>query len=223
MIYIYEALLKCKIEELDKLNPIYTLSGGMDSSLIFSYLNNPDCFCAQADGNSDYEYAKRLYPNVIKIEFNNVDIEKILIEVQSLSLDKFYYNWNDMYDYFVYTQFSDRLIIVGEEPRFDHTGKDITRDIRRLFFHFRHSKVDSPYMYNINIYDKEIIRELVRRRLPRFIYDRPKKDYIGPNPVWKNNHKDQIDYLMKKYNVNENDFIDMWANLNLAIWRKLNK
>ena len=78
-ILTYETILKYNIRNLDRLNPIYTLSGGIDSSLIFSYLDNPECFCVQVDGNEDYDYAKKLYPNVIKIEFNNVDVEKILI------------------------------------------------------------------------------------------------------------------------------------------------
>lgn len=218
----YEAILKCKIEELDKFNPIYTLSGGIDSSLIFSYLDTPECFCVQVDGNDDYEFAKRLYPNVIKIEFNNVDIEKILIEIQSI-WNKFYYNISDMYDYFVYQQFPDRLIITGEEPRFDHNNINITRDIRKMFFHYRFSKVDSPYMYHEYIYNKEKVIELTRRRLPKFIYNRPKRSYSGPNLVWKEKHKDQIEYLKQKYFVYNDGFNDMWFNLNLAIWNKLNK
>jgi len=216
----YESLLRCKIKELDRLNPIYTLSGGIDSSLIFSYLNKPECFCAQVNGNEDYEYAKKICPDVIKIEFNDIDIEKLLIEVQSLPNGP-YCGMSDFYDYFVYQQFPDRLIIVGEEPRF-HNNINITRDIRKLFFHYRYYKVDSPYMYNENLYNKEYIRELVRRRLPNFIADRIKKE-TGHNSIFKKNNKNQIDYLKKKYHININDYNDMWFNLNLTIWNKLNK
>lgn len=212
----FESLLKCKINEIDKLNPIYTLSGGIDSSLIFTYLNNPECFCVQVNGNEDYEYAKKLYPNVQKIEFNNVDIEKIITDLQSL-YDRPYCIMSDMYDYFVYHQFPNRLIIVGEEPRPN------VRHIRRLFFHFRYTKVDSPYMYNEELYNKDHVRELARRRLPSFIYKRKKRGYSGPNPVWKENHKDQIEYLKDKYNIIESDFNEMWMKLNISIWRKLNK
>jgi asparagine synthetase B (glutamine-hydrolysing) len=216
----YEALLKCKIAELDRLNPIYTLSGGIDSSLIFSYLNNPECFCAQANGNEDWHYAKKLYPMTKKISFNDVDIEELLIGVQSL-YDEPYCNMSDMYDYFVYTRFPDRLIIVGEEPRFDENGINITKYIRRLFFKF--PNVDSPYMYNQELYRKEYVRELVRRRLPRFIAERKKRDYTGPNPIWKRNHEFQIELLKNKYDIVEDDFNEMWKKLNFAIWYKLNK
>jgi len=216
----YEALLKCTIQRLDKLNPIYTLSGGIDSSLIFSYLDNPECFCAQANGNDDYAYAKRLYPNVIKIEFNDVDIEEILTKVQSL-YDEPYCNMSDMYDYFVYTRFPDRIIIVGEEPRFVG-GINIAKYTRRLFFKFW-PMVDSPYIYYENLYKKEYIKELVRRRLPRFISERKKRNYDGPNPVWRKEHEAQIEYLKLKYDVNETDFVKMWEKLNFSIWEKLNK
>jgi hypothetical protein len=218
MIRIYEELLKCKIKELDKFSPIYTLSGGIDSSLIFSYLDNPDCFCVQVNGNEDYEYAKKLNPNTIKIEFNDIDIEKILIELQSLDNGP-YLGMSDFYDYFVYCRFPNRLIIVGEEPRFEN-GINITKDIRKLFFLFRYSKVDSPYMYNENLYDKEIIKKLVKKRLPEFISKRRKKE-TGHNSIFKEEHKDQIEFLKLKYGIIENDYNIMWKKLNLAIWEKI--
>lgn len=214
MIRIYEELLKCNIERLDKLNPIYTLSGGIDSSLIFSYLNNPECFCVQVDGNEDYDYAKKLYPDTIKIEFNEVDIEKILTEIQSM-WDEFHCMMSDMYDYFVYQQFPNRLIVVGEEPRPN------VETTRKIFFHFRYHKVDSPFMYNSNLYDKETAIKLARKRLPKFISKREKRNYSGPNPIWIDNHKNQIDYLKSKYNIIEDDFNKMWRKLNFEIWRKL--
>lgn len=216
----YREILGCTIKKLHELNPVYTLSGGIDSSLIFSYLDKPECFCVQVDGNEDYEYAKRLYPDVIKIEFNNVDIEKILTEIQTL-WKVHHCMMSDMYDYFVYQQFPGRLIIVGEEPRFDAHGTDMTREWRKLFFHFRYSKVDSPYMYNKELYDKERVMELCRTRIPKFIYTRQKRNYSGPNPVWKEKHKDQIKHLKRKYEITEDDFNKMWQNLNLAIWRKI--
>lgn len=210
------------IRHLNDLNPIYTLSGGIDSSLIFSYLDNPTCFCVQVDGNDDYDYAKKLYPNVIKIEFNDVDIEKILTEVQSIWKDGFHCMMSDMYDYFVYKQFEDRLIIVGEEPRYDLNGNDMTMKWRKLFFHFRYKKVDSPYMYNTNIYDKKIIMLLAKKRLPAFINKRKKRNYSGPNPVWIEKHKDQIEYLKKKHNIEEEeDFNKMWRQLNFTIWKAI--
>jgi hypothetical protein len=169
----------------------------------------------QVDGNEDYEYAKRLYPDVIKIEFNEVDIERILTDIQSIWKEH-HCMMSDMYDYYVYKQFPNRLIIVGEEPR-----GEMTREWRKLFFHFRFFKVDSPYMYRENLYSKDIVKELVKRRLPKFIYDRPKRSYSGPNPVWIENHKDQIGYLKKKYEIIENDFNEMWRKLNFAIWRKI--
>ena len=219
MIRIYEEILKCKIKELDRLNPIYTLSGGIDSSLIFSYLNNPECYCVQVNGNEDWHYAKKLYPNLQKIEFNEVDIEEILTKVQSLYNEP-YCNMSDMYDYFVYTRFPNRLIIVGEEPRFDENGINITRNIRRLFFKFW-PMVDSPYMYNERLYKKEYIRELVKKRLPKFISERKKRNYSGPNPIWIKNHEAQIEYLKLKYDVNETDFIKMWKELNFKVWKNL--
>lgn len=221
-IKIFEELLKCKIKELNKLNPIYTLSGGIDSSLIFSYLDNPECFCAQANGNEDYHYAKKLYPMLNKISFNDVDIEEILTKIQSL-YNKPYCNMSDMYDYFVYTRFPNRLIIVGEEPRFDDNGINITKNIRRLFFKFRYTHVDSPYMYNENLYRKDYVIELAKRRLPSFIYNRKKRNYSGPNPIWKERHEAQIELLKIKYDIEEDNFNEMWKKLNFAIWRKLNK
>lgn len=226
MIRIYEQFLKFSIEKLSKYDPIYTLSGGIDSSLIFSYLDNPECFCVQVDGNLDYEFTRRLYPNVIKIEFNNVDIEKILIEINSI-WNKPHFNISDMFDYFVYQQFPGRLIITGEEPRFDNNGNDITSDIRRLFFHYRDkNKVDSPYLYYKDLYKKDIVRELVKERLPKFISNRKKRSYSGPNPVFIENHKDQIEYLKEKYDVfpydeYEDRFDRMWASLNIKIWNKI--
>lgn len=212
----YEIFLKRKIDKLNEMNPIYTLSGGIDSSLIFSYLDNPDCFCVQVDGNSDYEFAKRLNPNVIKIEFNDIDIEKLLVEVQAL--DGPHCGMSDFYDYFVYNQFPGRLIIVGEEPRY-HNNINVSKNIRKLFFYYRYSKVDSPYMYFPELYAKEIIRELVSRRLPEFISNRPKKE-TGHNPVFKEKHEDQIAYLKAKYDIVEDNYNKMWKKLNLSIWRK---
>ncbi len=226
MIKIYEQFLKISIEKLYKYNPIYTLSGGIDSSLIFSYLENPQCFCVQVDGNLDYEFARRLYPNVIKIEFNNVDIEKILIEINSI-WNKPHFNISDMFDYFVYQQFPGRLIITGEEPRFDHNGNDITSNIRRLFFHYRDKyKVDSPYLYYRNLYKKNIIKKLTKERLPKFISNRKKRLYSGPNPVFIENHKHQIEYLKEKYDVSsynkyKHGFNEMWKTLNIKIWEKI--
>jgi hypothetical protein len=220
LIRTYESLLKDKIKELDRFNPIYTLSGGIDSSLIFSYLKNPECFCVQVNGNEDYEYAKKLYPSVIKIEFNKVDVEKILTEIQSI-WEVHHCMMSDMYDYFVYQQFPGRMIIVGEEPRYDADGKDMTKEWRKLFFRFRPVKVDSPYMYNTKFYSKEIVIRLARERLPEFICNRIKRNYSGPNPVWITRHQDQIDHLKKKYNIIEDDFNTMWRKLNLAIWRNI--
>ncbi len=217
---VYEALLKKRITELNELNPIYTLSGGIDSSLIFSYLDNPECFCAQVDGNEDYEYAKRLYPDVIRVEFNDVDIEKILFEVQALPNGP-HCGMSDFYDYFVYNQFPDRLIIVGEEPRFDNK-KNITKYIRKLFFHYRFKRVDSPYMYNENLYSKENVIALATERLPKYITNRQKK-VTGHNPIFKERHIDQIDHLRKKYGVFAHDYNEAWKELNLMIWRKINE
>ncbi len=216
MVRVYEEILKVNIRNLNYLDPVYTLSGGIDSSLIFSYLDNPECFCVQVDGNEDYDYAKKLYPDVIKIEFNDVDVEKILTEIQSL-WDEFHCMMSDMYDYFVYQQFPGRFIIVGEEPR------ENVETIRKIFFHYRYAKVDSPYMYNTEIYDKANVIKLARKRLPKFISKRQKRNYSGPNPVWREKHKDQIDYLKKKYEIIEDDFNTMWRELNFAIWRKIHE
>ena len=218
----YESILESTIMKLDKLNPVYTLSGGIDSSLIFSFLDKPECFCVQVDGNDDYNYAKKLYSDVVKIEFNITDLEKILFEIQSL-WEYPHCMLSDMYDYYVYKQFEGRLIIVGEEPIYIEGDRllDWSKVSRKLFFCFRYFKVDSPYMYNENLYRKDIIRKLSKKRLPEFIYSRPKRKYSGPNPIFINRHNDQIDNLKKQYNIKETDFNKMWRDLNLSIWRKI--
>ena len=215
----FEEILHFNIKKLSNNNPIYTLSGGIDSSLIFSFLEKPDCFCVQVDGNEDYEYAKKLDPNVLKIEFNNVDIEKILTEIQTL-WDRPHCMLSDMYDYYVYTQFPKRIIIVGEEPRYVD-GIDWTPVYRKIFFYFRYDKIDSPYLYNSHIYNKNLVIELAKKRLPEFITKRVKRKYSGPNPTFLENHKDQIQYLKIKYNVVENQFDIIWRKINLAIWKKI--
>lgn len=212
---VYEGFLKHNIKKLEKLNPVYTLSGGIDSSLIFSYLESPECFCVQVDGNSDYEFAKTLYKDVIKIEFNNIDIEKILMEVQSLPNGP-HCGMSDFYDYFVYRQYPGRLIVLGEEPRYKY-GVNVTRDIRKLFFLFRYSKVDSPYMYNEMIYNKANVMKLAKDRLPSNIVNRQKKE-VGHNPIFKERHQDQITYLKHKYHIREQNYNKMWGKLNLKIW-----
>lgn len=293
----YESIIEENISILNRENPVYTLSGGIDSSLIFSFLNKPKCFCAQVNGNDDYYFASKLCPGVKKNDgFNYINLEDILIELQTI-WDNPHCMRSDIYDYYVYNQYN--LIVVGEDPNhvnaIDYLNKgrpyihnfikeievfsnkeieefgynipkiELKRDSiidvvnfvydwwtkvnRKIFFRFENIK--SPYMMDnaTSFYkslplkyqcNKKLVRELVRRRLPQYILDRPKRTGDSFNRVFMSEHSDQLTALKEKYLIDKNKnifhFLDynlvqkhlvsfkkMWRLLNLAIWLEIKK
>jgi len=92
----------------------FTLSGGLDSSLMFVLAEPERAFCCQVDGNKDYAYAQRLYPDVIKeSSFMDISMESQIIESQKL-WDRPHCRRSDFYDYHVYHQYPK--VAVGEHP-----------------------------------------------------------------------------------------------------------
>lgn len=112
----YEKILKDNCDLLRDQGYIFSLSGGLDSSLMFALAKPDKAFCCQVDGNKDYGYAKRLYPDVIKeSSFMDIPMETQIIENQKL--------WNvphcrraDFYDYHIYHQYDN--VAVGEHPNY---------------------------------------------------------------------------------------------------------
>lgn len=127
----YSKLLHEVIKQLDESNPTYAISGGLDSSLIFSYLNKPDAICIHAKGNSDKYYATKLYPDVKIIEeYNNIDIEYCLIHIQKL-WETPHCKLGDLFDWYVYQQ-SDNLI-TGDEIIHYNIDETLIRNPNNFF------------------------------------------------------------------------------------------
>jgi len=112
----YESILRSNCISLKDQGYEFSLSGGLDSSIMF-VLGKPNrAFCCQVDGNKDYGYAKRLYPEVIKeSSFMDIPMETQLIENQKL-WDVPHCRRADFYDYHIYHQYDK--VAVGEHPNY---------------------------------------------------------------------------------------------------------
>ena len=285
----YNRLLGSRVKRYTEM--YYTLSGGYDSSLIYTFLQmRHRTICFKVNGNSDYDYACRLDPFVIiDNTFNDIDVEKKLIEMNN-QMDKPHCFRSDLYDYHMYT--SSTKCIFGDDPihlnlsdcivksvinintflnsilifkpheikefgyepiEYDIKGRFeeliyfvydwYTKLSRKLFFDYG---MKSPYFDDevISFYknipieyqlDKKLIKQLVKMKLPDFIYNRKK----GIPPIgktqWYEEHQLEIDkiedkYLkspdMKIYNwldydlvmKHKEDYHKKWMLINLSIW-----
>lgn len=110
----YVSILKDILKSMAKKDPLYTLSGGHDSSLIYKFVDNPICYCGYISGNTDYDFASRLCPKTIKHDISEIDLEEALINLQSEWNYPHSCFWCDFFDEYVYTRY-DNFIVVGED------------------------------------------------------------------------------------------------------------
>jgi len=112
----YEDMLRQNCLYLKDEGYEFSLSGGLDSSIMFALAAPDRAFCCQVDGNRDYGYAKRFYPDVIKeSSFMHIPMETQLIENQKL-WDIPHCRRADFYDYHIYHQYDK--VAVGEHPNY---------------------------------------------------------------------------------------------------------
>jgi len=112
----YETILRDNCISLKEQGYEFSLSGGLDSSIMFALGKPERAFCCQVDGNRDYGYAKRLYPDVIKeSSFMDIPMETQLIENQKL-WDVPHCRRADFYDHHIYHQYDK--VAVGEHPNY---------------------------------------------------------------------------------------------------------
>jgi hypothetical protein len=152
----YDYRLGNSITSLDD-NQIYTLSGGIDSSLIVTYVDQPFTICFQVDGNKDADYARKFDSEVIIDRgFNNISIKDYLREIQK-QWDSPHCFRSDLYDYYVYTRY-DKMIL-GDDPIHIDLNSCIQKRITTpnafidsilIFDHRQIEEFDlTPFEYNI--------------------------------------------------------------------------
>jgi len=112
----YEKMLRENCVLLRDQGYEFSLSGGLDSSIMFVLGEPGRAFCCQVDGNQDYGYAKRLFPDVIKeSSFMDIPMETQIIENQKL-WDVPHCRRADFYDHHIYHQYDK--VAVGEHPNY---------------------------------------------------------------------------------------------------------